>query len=137
MEAFQCYFLDIFKQKFAQFDGRARRKEYWMFVLFYTLITCALKAVAEAADPDSSLATFMTIATALFGLACFVPSLALVWRRLHDTGRSGLMALLALIPVIGGIILFVFLVLDSQPGPNKYGPNPKDLEASATRDLFV
>ena len=63
----------------------------------------------------------------VYAVAVFVPSLAMSVRRLHDTGRSGWFLLLNLIPYIGGIIVFVFSVLDSQPGANQYGPNPKGL----------
>ena len=89
-------------QNYADFSGRARRTEYWMFTLFNALISIAL-----------------------YALAVLVPSLAVLVRRLHDTGRSGWWMLIALIPFLGGLILFVFTVMDSEPGRNDYGPNPK------------
>ncbi|NHM34004.1 DUF805 domain-containing protein [Neobacillus terrae] len=111
------WFLKVLKN-YATFNGRARRKEYWMFTLISVIITILL-AVAEAATGLDS------ILTGLFSLAILVPSLAVIVRRLHDTGRSGLMVLLGLIPIIGGIILLVFAAQDSKPGENEYGPNPK------------
>lgn len=95
--------------KYAEFSGRARRKEYWLFVLF-TFI-CAL----------------IPFVGFILQLAFLIPSLAVLVRRLHDTGHSGAWALLILLPIIGPIILFIFCLLDSQPGANEYGPNPKGM----------
>ena len=115
------YWAECWK-KYAVFSGRARRKEYWMFVLINALISCAIVLVlgivgaAQAADGLS----------ALYSLAAFLPGLAVTCRRLHDTGRSGWWFLLVFLPIVGYIVLIVFLCLDGQPGENAYGPNPKE-----------
>ncbi len=109
------YFLDAIK-KYADFSGRATRKEYWMFVLFYMIIFLLLSVV------DGLLETF--ILGTIFSLAVLVPSVSIAARRLHDIGRTGWWLLITLIPVIGIIILIVFLTQNSQDG-NAYGPSSK------------
>ena len=109
------YFLGAYK-KYADFTGRARRQEFWMFILFYFIVSIVLGII------DSILG--MQILGLLFSLGSLIPSLAIGARRLHDTGRSGWWQLLYIIPLIGLIIMIVFLVQDSQPD-NEYGPNPK------------
>jgi len=110
-------------QKFAEFNGRARRTEYWMFMLFNILISIALSIVEVAADMK------LPILSGLYSLAVLIPALAVAVRRLHDTGRSGWWLLLAFVPILGGLVLLVFAVLDSQPDANEYGPNPKLAQA--------
>jgi uncharacterized membrane protein YhaH (DUF805 family) len=105
-------------QNYVGFQGRARRKEYWMFTLFSVIISIVL-AILETIIGMSS------ILTGPYSLAVLLPSLAVVVRRLHDTGRSGWLILLSLIPLIGSIILLVFLCQDSKENINEYGPNPK------------
>jgi uncharacterized membrane protein YhaH (DUF805 family) len=100
------------------FKGRARRTEYWMFVLF-SLIVSIILTIVEAILGVSS------VLTGLYSLAVLLPTLAVSVRRLHDTGRSGWWLLIGLIPLIGGIILLVFSCMDSDPNENQYGPNPK------------
>ena len=109
------YFIDAFK-KFAVFEGRARRKEYWMFILFYIIIYAVLTAI--------DIAMGSVLLTSIFSIICLVPTISLAARRLHDTGRSGWWQLISLIPLIGAIILIVFLVQDSHEA-NEYGLNPK------------
>lgn len=116
---FELYFLHLFKYKFAQFAGRARRKEYWYFVLFNFIFTLGLGAVDNALDLD--------FLAALYAIIAFVPALAVSVRRLHDTGKSGLWLLVAIIPFIGWIILIYFTLQESEPHDNQYGPNPKRL----------
>ena len=106
---------------YAVFSGRARRKELWMFVLFNIIITIILSIVSQMIGMDG-------ILDGLYGLAVLVPSLAVGARRLHDTGKSAWWLLLCLVPIIGWIILIIFYVLDSQPGANEYGPNPKEID---------
>lgn len=123
------WFLTVLR-KYAVFEGRARRREYWFFVLFYLLISIALSAV------DMMLGTWneeygIGTLSGLFWLAVLVPSIAVGVRRLHDTGRSGWWLLIGFIPLIGAIVLIVFFLFDSQPGTNAYGPNPKEAPASA------
>lgn len=103
--------------QYATFSGRARRSEFWWFGLF------AFLAYVVAYAIDQAIGTM--ILTVVVWLGLIVPTLAVSWRRLHDTGRSGAWWLIGLVPVVGGIILIVFYVLDSQPGDNQYGPSPK------------
>lgn len=105
-------------QNYVGFTGRARRTEYWMFALFNAIIIIVL-SILEA------LLGLPGIISGLYSLAVLLPSLAVAVRRLHDTGKSGLWLLISLIPVIGAIILLVFMVLDSDEETNQYGPNPK------------
>ena len=112
-------------KKYATFSGRARRKEYWFFVLFYVLISIVatvIDSMTGSFDPTMG----MGMLGLLVALALLIPSLAVAVRRLHDTDRSGWWVLLCLIPLIGGIWLLVLLCLDSTPGENQYGPNPKE-----------
>ena len=105
----------VFNQ-YAGFTGRARRSEYWFFVLFTFLVYLA----ASVVDAVLGIPLF----TLVVGLGLLVPTLAVSVRRLHDTGRSGWWMLLSLVP-FGGIVLIVFDCLDSEPGPNRFGPSPK------------
>lgn len=89
-----------------------------MFFLFNAIISLVLTLLDK-------LLHIGTLLTTLYSLAVLLPSLSVAVRRLHDTGRSGWWLFIALIPIIGAIILLVFMCLDSQPGDNKYGPNPK------------
>ncbi|MGW8368449.1 MAG: DUF805 domain-containing protein [Gammaproteobacteria bacterium] len=117
------WYLDALK-KYAVFNGRSHRKAYWLFVLFNMLIAIGLAIVDSMAgtfDQETGFGLF----GALYALAVFLPGLAITVRRLHDTSRSGWWALLVLIPVLGVLVLIVFMVLDSHPGTNEYGPNPK------------
>jgi uncharacterized membrane protein YhaH (DUF805 family) len=111
------WYIDVLK-KYAVFTGRARRKEYWMFALFNLIIAVVIALIEGVIESNGLLVN-------LYSLAVLLPSLAVSVRRLHDTGRSGWFLLLALIPVIGSIVLLVFMVQDSKPGENLYGPNPK------------
>ena len=99
--------------------ARARRTEYWMFVLFNFIISAGLGIVDTVVDPKARLLG------GLYGLAVLVPGIAVGIRRLHDTNRSGWWLLIGLVPIIGAIVLIYFFVQDSQPGDNAYGPNPK------------
>jgi len=111
-------------KKYAVFSGRSQRSEYWYFVLFYLLIFIALCVVDWLVGTFSPSAE-IGLLSGVFSLAMVIPSIAVAARRLHDTDRSGWWQLLSLIPLIGVIVLIVFLAQDSKPGENKYGPNPK------------
>ncbi|KRE92366.1 hypothetical protein ASG89_33210 [Paenibacillus sp. Soil766] len=100
------------------FSGRARRKEYWMFVLFNIIISIGLAIVESIIGVDKFL-------SGIYSLAVLLPSLAVAFRRLHDTGKSGWWLLISLIPLIGSIILLIFFCQDSDDNDNQYGPNPK------------
>lgn len=105
-------------KKYADFNGRARRTEYWLFVLFSMVIAMVLGVV------DYVLGTPGIIGL-IFALAILIPSIAVGVRRLHDTDRSGWWLLIAFIPIIGTIALLIFLLLDGTPGDNRFGSNPK------------
>jgi uncharacterized membrane protein YhaH (DUF805 family) len=117
------WYLEVLK-KYAVFSGRARRREYWFFVLFNILISIALGLVDLAIgtfDEDSGIG----LLGGIYALAVLLPSIAVAVRRLHDTGRSGWWFLLVLIPLVGPLVLLVFMLFDSEPGTNQYGDNPK------------
>lgn len=108
-------------KNYATFEGRARRKEYWMYTLFYVIFGVALMVIEEL--------TGILFLYAVYSLALLLPSLAISVRRLHDTGRSGWWVWIGLIPIIGSIILLVFLCQDSKENQNKFGENPKAISA--------
>lgn len=118
----------IVLRKYADFTGRAQRAEYWFFTLFYLLFFLALSLVDGAAGLYNA-AYGLGPLGGLFALAMILPSIAVSVRRLHDTSRSGWWLLISLIPLIGGVVLLVFVCLDSTPGTNAYGPNPKETAA--------
>jgi uncharacterized membrane protein YhaH (DUF805 family) len=111
-------------QKYAVFGGRARRKEYWYFFLFNIIVTIVL-AIIDALTGSFKAGAGIGLLGGLYSLAVIIPSLAVTVRRLHDTDRSGWWLLISLIPLIGAIVLLIFVVQDSSPGENKYGQNPK------------
>jgi uncharacterized membrane protein YhaH (DUF805 family) len=110
-------------RKYAVFAGRARRREYWMFELWNTLVLAALIIIdvrVSASGHDDR-----AVLTGLYLLATAVPSLASLVRRLHDTNHSGWAILIGLIPLVGQFVLLRFLIKDGDPGGNRFGPNPK------------
>jgi uncharacterized membrane protein YhaH (DUF805 family) len=111
------WYLDVLK-KYAVFEGRARRKEYWMFFLINVIITIALAIVERVIGTRG-------VVGMLYSLAILIPCIAVSIRRLHDTDRSGWWLLIGLVPLIGAIVLLVFVVQDSTPGSNRFGANPK------------
>lgn len=110
-------------KKYAVFDGRARREEYWMFVLYNIVFSM----VASFIDGmlGTSTAYGWGLISGLYSLGVLLPSLGVAIRRLHDVGKSGWFILIGLIPIVGWIGILILLVMDSNPGTNKYGPNPK------------
>ena len=118
------WYIGVLK-KYAVFKGRARRKEYWYFILFNTLISIVL-IVIEGVIGMSSAEAGTGLLVSIYTLAVLIPSIAVLVRRLHDTGRSGWWFFISLIPFIGAFILLFFLVQDSKAGENQFGPNPKD-----------
>jgi uncharacterized membrane protein YhaH (DUF805 family) len=116
--------------KYVVFSGRARRSEYWYFALFNFLVgivTSVLDAILGTGYDNSTGGLVNTVGS----LALLLPSLAVGVRRLHDTDRSGWWILIVLVPVVGAIVLIVFMVQDSKPGTNQYGPNAKEGAVSA------
>ena len=120
------YFIDCLTKKYACFSGRARRQEYWLFALFNIIAGIIIGVIAGVLVSVTKVTAFAFLRT-LYNLAVLIPGFAVLFRRLHDTGRSGWWWLIAFIPIIGWIVLIVFCCLDSQPGENQYGPNPKGL----------
>ena len=112
------WYLKVLKS-YVVFQGRARRKEYWMFFLFNAIFSIILAIIESFADPLNG------ILTGIYSLLILLPCLAVGVRRLHDTGRSGWWLFISLIPVIGTIVLIVFYCQDSQTNENQYGLNPK------------
>ena len=111
-------------RKFADFGGRARRKEYWFFVLFYAIFYIAA-VVADIAIGSFDRELTIGFLSGLYSLAMIVPYLAAAVRRLHDTDRRGWWLLLVFIPILGAIFLLCLLAIDGQPGEKRFGPDPK------------
>jgi uncharacterized membrane protein YhaH (DUF805 family) len=105
------------------FSGRAQRAEYWYFFLFYILIYVVLGLL------DQFVLGRGPVLVLAYALVVLIPSTAVSIRRLHDIGKSGWWLFIALVPLVGGLILLYFMVLDSQAGDNAYGPNPKAASA--------
>ncbi|GAB1531787.1 MULTISPECIES: DUF805 domain-containing protein [Brevibacillus] len=110
------WYTSVLKQ-YVAFAGRARRQEYWMFTLFNIIVSLVIALV------DSLIGTASVLGY-IYSLAVLLPSLSVTARRLHDTGKSAWWILLGLIPLVGAIVLIIFMCQDSQ-GDNKYGANPK------------
>lgn len=115
------WYLKCLKQ-YADFSGRARRNEFWMFLLFNALAVIVVQFVFSFVLGR----TGAVLGIILYMLATMIPSLAVAVRRLHDIGNSGWKILVGLIPLIGGIWLLVLYCQDSQPGANQWGANPKE-----------
>lgn len=116
------YYLSVLK-KYAVFSGRAQRAEYWYFVLFNLIISIVLGIIDGVIGSGTE--TSIGILGGIYSLAILIPGLAVSVRRLHDTNHSGWWLFISLIPLIGAIVLLVFMVRDSQSDQNQYGPNPK------------
>ena len=130
------------RQKYASFQGRATRSEFWWFALFYFIVYSVINIIGTVATGASLVNTFnpeslsdvgsgllgggltilFAIITLFIALAFICPCISVTVRRLHDTGRSGWWWWISLIPFVGGIVLFVFMLLDSEKADNEYGP---------------
>lgn len=121
------WYIEVLK-KYAEFTGRARRTEYWMFVLF-NMVFAVLALVLDNLLGLTVGGLPYGILYFLYVLAVFIPGLAVLVRRLHDTNQSGYMVFVSLIPIIGSIWLLVLLFKESDPNDNQYGKNPKLNEA--------
>jgi len=132
MESFKRYFLNVLKHKYAMFEGRASRSEFWYYTLFYFIISFTAGMIdvflinPMLGMPVSQAGTGGLLQFAV-ALALLVPTLAISVRRLHDIGKSGWWLLIVLIPIVGVLVLLYFYVLDSQIGPNRYGSSLKSL----------
>lgn len=113
-------------RRYADFQGRASRSEYWMFVLLYWLVligTAIVGGILQAIGGDL-LSAIIYVPVGLLMIVGMVPSLSVAFRRLHDTGRSAWWLLAAFIPFVGGLVLLVFYCLPGTPGENRFGPPP-------------
>lgn len=113
--SFFDWFLDPVKNHYADFEGRATRKQFWMFILVSILISIGISLVEEIIG--------VMALSALFSLAILIPNIAITARRLHDTNRSGWWQLILLVPVIGLIVLIVWLAGESKNEGNAYDDN--------------
>jgi uncharacterized membrane protein YhaH (DUF805 family) len=114
-------------QRYAEFNGRSQRMEYWMFALIHSVIILVLcvGVVGFGMTKQPIVGATSSLVIAAYSLAAFIPCLSVTVRRLHDTGKSGWWILISLVPVVGGITLLVFTVLDGTHGANQFGPDPK------------
>ncbi len=126
------YYLDVLQNKYADFDGRARRSEYWFFQLFNLIAIFALAMLAAMFRSD-----YGFIIVFIYILGIIVPYFAVITRRLHDVGKSGWFYFVSFIPVIGPIWMLVLYCTDSEPGENIYGPNPKGIGNTHTDDDVI
>jgi uncharacterized membrane protein YhaH (DUF805 family) len=123
------WYLGVLK-KYLVFEGRARRKEYWFFILFNLIIGFVLALIDNQTgtlDPE----TGVGMLSGIYSLAVLIPTIAVAIRRLHDTDRSGWWLLIGLVPLLGALVLLVFFILDGTPGTNQFGPSPKGGMAEA------
>ena len=122
IEQIRDNFLNVLLNHYADFNGRARRSEYWYYTLMVVLISLVLSFLQSLTGWR-----LFSVISGLVSLAVLVPGLAICWRRLHDIGKSGAYYFIVLIPIVGWILMIVWLCQDSQPGDNQYGPNPKGM----------
>lgn len=115
------YLLDPLVKHYADFSGRANRKQFWLYALWLIVVYMVIGVVAAVLGEKAGNAFIV-----LVWLALIVPNLAMIVRRLHDTDRSGWWVLISLLPLIGGLILFVFEVLPGTPGENRFGSQPQN-----------
>jgi uncharacterized membrane protein YhaH (DUF805 family) len=130
-------------RRYADFQGRSRRLEYWMFVLGTTLffflmlmLTIMIGIGTRSGSGTSPVTGVFAVLFVLTMLALFIPTLAVIVRRFHDQDKSGWMVLLWFIPYVGGIVIFVFMCMDGTRGENSYGPDPKGDNQEALAEMF-
>ncbi|MDB9793594.1 DUF805 domain-containing protein [Flavobacteriaceae bacterium] len=127
------WYLKVMRDNYANFKGRARRKEYWMYTLIFTVLLIALMTImfsvlsfSDETGIESGPGVYLTVILVIvFLFAHFIPTIALTVRRLHDTGKSGWWYLIVLVPYLGNFVIFIFTLIDGDRGDNKYGSNPK------------
>ena len=134
------WYVKVLKQ-YVDFNGRARRREYWMFALFNAIVLVVLTVLdsligtgnitGSSGSAGLAFSANLGLLSGLYALATILPGLAVAVRRLHDTDRSGWWVLIGLVPFVGGIVLLVFFVLEGTRGPNRYGADPKQVAAGS------
>lgn len=112
-------------KKYADFSGRARRMEFWMFVIFNFAVSIVASIVDAIIGTSTAIGGVTGMFTLIAGLALFIPGLAVDIRRLHDLDKSGWWLLIVLIPIIGALVLLVFFFLEGTKGDNRFGADPK------------
>ena len=123
-------------KNYAGFSGRARRREYWLFTLFNYIVFIVL-TILDIVIFQFSGGTVLGMLTGLYLLIVIVPSLAVTYRRLHDTGKSGWWLLINLLPLFGSLAFMIILILDSEPGENSYGPYSKSEPESKSKTVVI
>jgi uncharacterized membrane protein YhaH (DUF805 family) len=123
------WYLEALK-KYAVFSGRARRMEYWYFVLFNLIVAIVLALIDTLLGTTTGVSSF-GILSGIYSLAVLIPTLAVLVRRLHDIDRTGWWIFINLIPLVGTIVLLVFALTPGTPGSNRYGPDPKQATGEA------
>lgn len=121
MDELKANFLKVVKENYANFNGRARRKEYWQFVLVNVIISVITNILTVVSDK-------LMFVGVIVSLALLLPSLAVAVRRLHDVNKSGWYLLIALVPIVGGLYLLYLMTVEGDKGANQYGADPKGLE---------
>ena len=115
--------------KYARFEGRARRAEYWYWVLFNAIISVIILLLEAATGGGMSVSLpnglSLSVLSLIVSAVFIIPTVTVTWRRLHDIGKSGAWYLLVLIPLVGAVILLVLLCKPGETGSNAYGPDPK------------
>ena len=122
--SFQEVVTKVLKENYVNCEGRARRYEFWMFVLFTFIVDLVVEIILKILINITKIQQLQYLSY-LLNLAFLCPSFSLIVRRLHDIGKPGIYVLLAFIPLVGGIILLIFMCTDSVPETNEYGPSPK------------
>lgn len=132
------YWKKALTKDYANFNGRARRSEYWYYTLMNFIILIGLQILIGICAMSSLgvVSMILGIVYFIYALATLVPSLAVAVRRLHDTGKSGWFFLIALVPIIGSIWLLVLFCTDGDQGENAYGPDPKNQSPSMNDDAL-
>lgn len=135
------YFVRCLTKNYVQFNGRARRSEYWGYtlflILFFVLAIIIDVVISVALTESSGTEMFLPIFTVLLWLATILPGIAVTVRRFHDQDLSGWLYLLSFVPYVGGLIIFVFMVLDGKPLPNQHGPSPKYMMDETAAQAFI
>ena len=126
------WYLKVMKENFSHFSGRARRKEYWMFILIYMIVIIIAMVLDGALGLGFDMGYGVTAPYgwiySIVALVHLIPAWGVLVRRLHDVGKSGWFMLISLVPIIGGIWLLVLLCTDGDSSENAYGPSPKSVE---------
>jgi uncharacterized membrane protein YhaH (DUF805 family) len=113
-------------KRYAEFSGRSRRKEYWMFMLGVVIVAVILGIIEGILGIAGTVGGVYGPLSLILVLAIIIPSLALQIRRFHDQDKSGWFVLIGFIPIVGSIAVLVFMCLEGTRGPNRFGPDPKD-----------